>query len=593
MASGTKKVEDLPSLQRQCVLAIRDGVENGIVQSLRLLPPGLRSFVLEAVLMHGTITQSNCLSTLSSIEFLNDITSLNTQRGNVDDSQYLERLIESIFSKTSIGEGIRSLKLNVYTCPMCKRGHKRKQTTKKKSKATENNNSNDTLTTVLKLITKCPNLESLSLRSVTKMGKLDRCKHETLNDASSVCAPEFLNDLVTAASSADSLVVIEGLKRLELIGSMRQDTFLRHTKPIIEFRNLSSLRLNTCSVRASAWIVFLGHIRNTLTSLVLQDVLVTNDDNLRLLGDPMLSAIPLAMPNLETLVVWEEAYRIDEDFVDKLVACPKLKRVELAIEEGNAVDEQTLSKLATFLADREAKIDIFCYLIDDPRTELNSESRLALIEPFSDTISSFRMFIDVWDSRFATALEHAMVTCENLETLEFSTSNFKNSVEFTHEMEESLLHLFDYDQRALKIRRLKLRGDLSEAVLTSIFKNCLCLKTLEIWNCRLLNDTHLVKWAYVGGRLSEIRIFYCGNVIAEGMLAVALKSADHLRRFEFVVDSPHLTDCMDGEQWRRLLDRCRFLEVIRGCRKELKQVVKEKCQNGMHWMMSAVPLCEH
>lgn len=112
MAQKMKNVEHLKPSQLKCVIAIRNGFENGTIQwpHLLQLQPNLRQYVLDMILMHGAIDQPNCISTLSSVEFLDGLTSLDTQRGNVDDTRYLERVTDSISKENgkTIGKGIRN-----------------------------------------------------------------------------------------------------------------------------------------------------------------------------------------------------------------------------------------------------------------------------------------------------------------------------------------------------------------------------------------------------------------------------------------------------------------------------------------------------
>lgn len=88
--------------------------------------------VLNMVLMRGNISSPQCLETPSSVDFLDGMTSLDTQCGgkeygeystayaiDIDDHEYMDRVARSLSTKTPIGARISSLALNIYCRVPC------------------------------------------------------------------------------------------------------------------------------------------------------------------------------------------------------------------------------------------------------------------------------------------------------------------------------------------------------------------------------------------------------------------------------------------------------------------------------------------
>lgn len=102
----------------------------------------------------------------------------------------------------------------------------------------------------------------------------------------------------------------------------------------------------SCEIDGRAWSEILGEIEGTLEKLELMNVGIG-------------SFLPRSLPRLETLIVKDPSdLQLDRSFADTLVACGKLKRLHLSIDNKYATDEEALRDLARFVADRESTFDI-------------------------------------------------------------------------------------------------------------------------------------------------------------------------------------------------------------------------------------------
>lgn len=173
----------------------------------------------------------------------------------------------------------------------------------------------------------------------------------------------------------------------------------------------------------------------------MERVKIIDDSGNELFG--MDEALPLVLPGLETLALWNMHRMIGRAFVSNLVACAKLKRVKLWMNNTFEIDQQVLSE-------RETEIGFYCAHGHLHETDLDSESHLDLVKAFGDKISLFEVGIFCWDRRLTTAFEHSMAMCQNLEVLEVSVS--KDAVD--PEVEQALRRLFDNEERALKVKEL-------------------------------------------------------------------------------------------------------------------------------------------
>lgn len=290
----------------------------------------------------------------------------------VDDSRYLELVTESI------GQEIRELKLNVYGCPAFEESnHWRKQTT---------------LITVFKLIAKCPSLESLSLRAMTDMGKLERCEHQPIyKSLITDGALEFLSELASGVDSADCKAILEKLKNLHLVRSGWRHVFFSYDRPKIKFNSRSSLTLIECKLAAAERAEFLGQVQNVLTNLIMEGTRIIDHYGVDSLE--MRARTPMTLPRLETLVVWDGEYRIDRGFVNNLVCCEELKRVKLSFDCDTMVNQEVLAKLASVLSERETTIELRYPYKDGVgnRWAIDSESRFVLVTAFGDMITQYSL----------------------------------------------------------------------------------------------------------------------------------------------------------------------------------------------------------
>lgn len=126
-----------------------------------------------------------------------------------------------------------------------------------------------------------------------------------------------------------------------------------------------------------------------------------------------------------------------------------------------------------------------------------------------------------------------------------------------------------------------MENDLPDAVFTSIFKNCLNLQTLKLFECDCeVKNERLIEWASRGGQLSKLVLDCCFSVTEEGILPISINSANRLRRFVWL--GSEFPQRLGDPFWRGLFSHCPFLEEVDGCPEEYEHLTKTKCYNMMH-----------
>jgi len=224
------------SLVELSLISLRDNLEAGIRQNVHQMPQSLREELLKLVLMHGSVNKPVCAELLGSVEFLRGFTSLNTQYGHKDDHEFLDIISKSMAvvseNNQTIGDGIKSLYLNVYECYT---GDEDDDRAKKVN-----------FPSIVRLISACPNLEKLDLKMVDyfvdeeAFDAIDNIQTETFR-----LPPPFPINDVEAIRGCRS--ILENIKELSITnpncpGDL-EDEFMVRYRPIVQFKNLTSLRL--------------------------------------------------------------------------------------------------------------------------------------------------------------------------------------------------------------------------------------------------------------------------------------------------------------------------------------------------------------
>lgn len=165
------------------------------------------------------------------------------------------------------------------------------------------------------------------------------------------------------------------------------------------------------------------------------------------------------------------------------------------------------------------------------------------------------------------AIEYIIKHCPNLVSFKF-----RAPFDDLAGAQMALAPLFSDEQRASKLKNLEFYGDLDEAVLNSIFDNCINVESLSIRHCPQLRDYHLIGWTGRGVRLSKLVLLWCDNVTDKGLIPVLLNSGDQLEICKLRL--PKITD----RSYRVLIDACRYVQGkgIKFPNKDLKKLADSK-----------------
>lgn len=541
------------TLSELCLISIRNGIENDQIRHSHLLPPKLRQPLLDLVLMHGKINRPNCIESLSSMDFLSELTSFDTQNGNLDDRRYLDAVSESLGREPSV---IKKLKVNCYgryvfrSDPIC-------------------TFEPTTLSNVVRLVSQCGDLQSLCIRVLecTEFIAYPGDHGREVMDA-------FL--LNRCAITDPWLSVLQNVLDLKLVGCGDATVFLTEVHPIAEFRQLSFLTLVNCRVEAKAWSDLLATVQDTLIRLYLEDVLEPD------FTEETAWILPFPMPNLESLEIHhnpQTRYRWDMSLTRQILGCPSLKYVCATLSKLSN-DNGGLTMLERHSIDLQIKI---CIASRDRRSDedsyLDADSHFRLVRIFSHHIRAIDLSLRHWNARLTTALEHAVSACPNLEEFRFDSEFIARDEELAAG-KATLAPLFSDGMRASKLTKLALTGDFESGLLTAVFENCVNLVSLKVCNCPALNDGHLILWASHGGSLSTLVLLNCSQISDEGIIPILVNSGKKLASFTFGTSNPSRSGVTE-RTWTMLLNRCPYVEFIKGIPDSLEDVVHKSCHKNL------------
>jgi len=206
-------------------------------------------------------------------------------------------------------------------------------------------------------------------------------------------------------------------------------------------------------------------------------------------------------------------------------------------------------------------------------------SRIKFVCLFSAKVTSICFEVEKWNREWTTALEHIVGTCHGLEEFEC----FVNDVTFLsgYELKKAnfaLYPLFSNKERAGKLRKLLLSGELSSSVLDAISMNCVNIASLEMRNCDQLNDAHLIQLANRGAVLKNLKLSECGSVTDNGLIPILVRSG--MRLEEIGVSGCHR---VTRRTLYCLFEFCRYVQTVyypRGGMQDMEDLMYSKCFNS-------------
>lgn len=542
-----------------CLISLRDAVEYDRFPYIRLLPPGLRQSILNAILMRGSINNPRCLSLFSSVEFLQGFTSLNLQCGIVDDRQYLTRITDTLCATTengdTIGKLIKALNLNLY-------GSLRYNYEDDTSSIDQLN-----LHEVTQLIGQCAAATSLSLNVL-------QIAEDRTTDLEVLPAPNVFDHvglLNVPDPEARHIPVLENLTALTIGGSYRSVVVVTASLPIIHFKQLTSLYLVNGAVDTKAWEELLHGICGTLSTLHLENVAPRNFAS-NVYGQ---WTLPFPLPRLQHLILMGCPTRCTAQFVDNLLECKNVKYVFLRLS-AKKEEKKTLELLSSIEAVLEVEVKRdFSRSTSDDEAVLQTTMQLEIFR----SLKKFTLNASSWNWRLTSILKTVSL-CENLTAFHFYSPTYfdpPDPATTRRELEKAKLSLgilFSDRNRAEKLTALTLVGDYDYAVIKSVFQNCINLESCSVSFCPQLEDEHLLEWVSNGAQPAYLTIHNCDGITDMGLEAI-LKSSG-LQLLEISIKfCAHVTDGI----WRSLIGYCpRIRAVCAGnIPRFLRNALHQKC----------------
>lgn len=621
-------------LSTLCLLALRDGLRDRPHPYLHLIPSKeqrqqLLNFVL---LSNGIIPQRNAWSSLSSLGFLQDFRSLDFQHGAARDGNFLDAVAKSLGEVRpggdTIGDGVTEAKLNcglvevngtfvtwnlgdviqlVGKCKNLKQLDLAFKLIPDNASDEESNqieeyvedsdmeisNSNDDPISDVDTdpIGEDSNgdIDTAPIRDIDQVSDTDPISDSATDqripeaesrgriDSESLQNQERYGLLNDIDSTKDWVHAMESLEELSVVPPLNHmlGALLIDDRPIIPFRNLSSLHLARSTVDIGAWTEFMIVVQSTLIKLRVEAVKVLPESDAN-------CVLPFPMPKLESFEMDSETRRSRSLFTN-LGRCQNLVTVKVVLV-ARRENEELMRMLSSIEVDVSVEIVLLLHEAVPLESNLDTESRFKLIELFREKVITVSFVCQQWHARYLLALDHLVEVCQNLSKILFYAGDTLESdptIDFDpafhrqwQAINSTLRPLLIDPIRSSKLRWLKLIGDIDHLVLTSLFENCTDLNHLYVSFCPSLFDDHLISWAASGARPKGLALIGCDRVSDQGLIPIIQGSGSRLEMF-IASDTPRITHLT----WFTLMECCKYLRManVPGA---IRDIFKIKCFRG-------------
>jgi len=320
-------------------------------------------------------------------------------------------------------------------------------------------------------------------------------------------------------------------------------------------------------ISPATWHNFMVVIQESLTRLHINRLFFE--------GDSPKPLLPLPLRRLKSLSVGWCNFDIDQLLLENLENCRALEFVSFTLDKFRRdVPNEILAALNEI---RPLKVKINLEDVS-PREFFDDFSRIKFVDFLSSKLTSVVIRVIIWNRHWTTALDHIIRTCHDLEEFEFIV--VRSTDDSVYELKKanlSLYPLFSNKERARKLRKLCLTGDLSDSILNAISVNCVNVTSLKIWNCDQLNDAHLMLLADRGVALRNLMLVKCPGVGDDGLIPILVRSGMQLEKF-------YAKGC--GNVTRRtflcLFEFCRCVQRISlpDDMQDMKDLIYSKCFNA-------------
>lgn len=544
------------SLFDLCRVTVQEGIESGKIRYVHhILSPAVRQSVLDMALMRGDISNPNYLEVLTSVEFLNGISSISIRRLLMEQEdvkrsfalQFWQKVADSLSvvmpDGKTLGADISKLELDIWLLAIDK----------------EECEKETNFQIVVRLIAQCPNLRSLGLHYCDYVDRDER-KARFNQTGPAFDETEF---------SDRCRQIMEGLMELSMSGQLLIPELipgLTVEHPVLQFRNLASLTWSGCEVAPETWKAMLQSAQETLTSLTAS--------GMKSVAEREFSVLPIPLPNLTTFRGAVSKYdHPDSLSIENLLRCKKLEYCYLRCEDLDLElpHIRALSQINCFL---EIKECIFLPVLEAP----GPSPAVALFGPKVTNVHYVVSPPEDNLEHMPSAVSHLVGTCENLTTIKIDASLDESVADVSITLDDwldeegdwsslakinlALAPLVRDERRASLLRKLQLVGNCDYNVLKPLFENCPNLESLLMTRCPQLDDGHLMEWASRSGgkNLSKLRFDDCINVSDDGLIPILNNSGPKMSSFVIEHtwgDQNKVTD----RTWLVLIDRCRYLRA--------------------------------